>query len=201
MTVNRTRRNRSIGVLGGSFNPPHNGHLHISLMALKRIGLDEVWWLVTPGNPLKNHDGLHPLATRVDSANRLIGDPRIRVTTFEADNNFTYTADTLDALAARYPDTNFVWLMGADNLAEFHLWERWQDIFNSCAIAVFDRPGYSTKALTSPAASRFGRYRIDEADASLLKSEPAPAWSYLRGRTMAISSTLLRATRDMKERT
>lgn len=198
MTRNRTSRNRSIGILGGSFNPPHKGHLHISLMALKRIGLDEVWWLVTPGNPLKNHDGLHPLTTRVDRANRLIVDPRIRVTTFEADHGLKYTADTLEALANRYPDTNFIWLMGADNLAGFHLWERWQDIFNSCAIAIFDRPGYATKALTSPAANKFSRYRIDEADAALLKSRPAPAWSYLRGRTMAVSSTLLRATKNQE---
>lgn len=189
-----TRKNRAIGILGGSFNPPHKGHLHISLTALKRIGLDEVWWLVTPGNPLKNNSNLNPLNLRVDHANRLIGDPRIRVSTFEADHGFTYTADTLDALTNRYPDTRLVWLMGADNLTTFHQWERWQDIFRSCPIAVFDRPGYATKALASPAAKIFEHARIDDADASLLKSIEAPAWAYLRGPTMAISSTLLRAT-------
>ncbi len=195
----RTGKNRAIGILGGSFNPPHKGHLHISLMALKRIGLDEVWWLVTPGNPLKDHSELNPLTLRVDHASRLIGDPRIRVSTFEADNGYTYTADTLDALANRYPDASLVWLMGADNLAGFHRWERWRDIFNSCPIAVFDRPGYATKALASPAAKIFAHDRIDDADAPLLKSIEAPAWAYLRGPTMAISSTLLRATRRRPE--
>jgi nicotinate-nucleotide adenylyltransferase len=197
--VIRTGKNRTIGILGGSFNPPHRGHLHISLMALKRIGLDEVWWLITPGNPLKDNSELNPLSLRVDRANRLIGDPRIRISTFEADHGFTYTADTLDALAKHYPDARLVWLMGADNLAGFHHWERWRDIFNSCPIAVFDRPGYATKALASPAAKIFDRNRIDDADATLLKSIAAPAWAYLRGPTMAISSTLLRATQRQPE--
>lgn len=190
----RTGKNRAIGILGGSFNPPHRGHLHISLMALKQIGLDEVWWLITPGNPLKDNSELNPLVMRVDHASRLIGDPRIRVSTFEADHGYTYTADTLDALAARYRDARLVWLMGADNLAGFHHWERWRDIFRTCPIAVFDRPGYATKALASPAAKIFARDRIDDTDAALLKSVKAPAWAYLRGPTTAMSSTLLRAT-------
>lgn len=197
----QTRKNRAIGILGGSFNPPHRGHLHISLMALKRIGLDEVWWLITPGNPLKDNRELNPLGMRVDHANRLVGDPRIRVSTFEADNGFIYTADTLDALARRYPGASLVWLMGADNLAGFHHWERWRDIFKTCPIAVFDRPRYATIALASPAAKIFARNRIDDTDAALLKSIAAPAWAYLRGPTTAISSTLLRTTGKQTNRT
>lgn len=187
-------RNRSIGILGGSFNPPHRGHLHISLMALKRIRLDEVWWLVSPGNPLKDHSELNPLKHRVDHASRLIGDPRIRVSTFETEHGLTYTADTIKALSRKLPDARLVWLMGADNLATFHHWERWRNIFHTCAIAVFDRPGYAVPALASPAAKIFDQFRLDEADAELLAHAEPPAWAFLRGPTMAISSTLLRTT-------
>jgi nicotinate-nucleotide adenylyltransferase len=181
-----------IGLLGGSFNPPHDGHRHISELALQRIGLDALWWLVTPGNPLKTHDELAPLAERTAATRAIVSDSRIKVTTIEADIGQNRTRDTLRFLLRRTPTTRFVWLMGADNLAGFHRWQGWLDIAFMVPIAVFDRPNWSLRALTSPAALRLSRFRIDESDARLLPRLAPPAWAFLHTPRSSLSSTELR---------
>jgi len=192
----RERILRRIGLLGGSFNPAHQGHRHISLTALKTMALDEVWWLVSPGNPLKDHRELAPLAERVLRARNLANHPRIRVNTFEAERKLTFTADTIAALLAAYPAVGFVWLMGADSLTNFHHWERWHTIARSVPIAVFNRPGHAAPALHSPFASTYRDYRIDTADARLLPLLQPPAWMFFHGRALDLSSTELRKRRN-----
>lgn len=182
-----------IGLLGGSFNPPHEGHLHISEVALSTLGLDNIWWLVSPGNPIKSHDDLMALENRLAASRALINHPRIKVTGFEASMPTSYTAETLKFLTIRYPSVNFVWLMGADNLLNFHRWQKWQDIFMNVPIAVFDRPGYRLEALVSPAAHRFRRFQIPEKSARLLTHRPAPAWTFITHPLISQSSTALRA--------
>src|SRR5215471_9310588 len=145
----------SIGLLGGSFNPPHAAHRMISLIALRRLGLSKVWWLVSPGNPLKAHAELAPLADRLALCRRMANDPRIEVTGFEAELPTPFTASTLRFLKERYPRTRFVWIMGADNLAGFERWLRWREIFSTVPIAVVDRPGWRLKALASKPAQAF----------------------------------------------
>src|SRR5690606_10326285 len=154
-----------VGLLGGSFNPAHAGHRHISLEALRRLKLDEIWWLVTPQNPLKPVCGTAPLDRRVAAARRVADHPRIRVTDIERRLGTRYTADTLAALTARFPRTRFVWLMGADNLAQIHRWRHWTRIFHTVPIAVLDRPTYSLKASGGVAARRFARYRVSPREA------------------------------------
>jgi nicotinate-nucleotide adenylyltransferase len=139
------------GLLGGSFNPAHQGHLGLSLAAIEALGLDEIWWLVSPGNPLKDPDGMAPLAARFASATQIAGDAPIKVTAIERELGTLYTVDTLEALVARYPDRRFIWLMGADNLAQFHLWRDWRKIARAVPIAVATRPGYDDAALKAPA--------------------------------------------------
>ena len=147
------------GLLGGSFNPAHRGHRRISLFALRRLWLDEVWWLVSPGNPLKPAAGMAPLAARVAAAqNQARGSP-IRVTAIERELGMRYTVDTIRALLRRYPRRRYVWLMGSDNLAQFHRWKDWRRIARSMPIAVIARPGYDAVAMASPAMAWLGRYR------------------------------------------
>lgn len=181
-----------IGLLGGSFNPPHAAHVLISEIALKRLQLDRVWWLITPGNPLKSKDELLPLEQRLARCRALISDPRIIVTTFERELRSHYTAATLDYLTLRQPQTRFVWIMGADCLAQFHRWHRWRHIFQSMPVAVVDRPGWRLKAVASPAAQTFARHRLAEARAPLLAGLKAPAWTLLTGPLSPMSSTRLR---------
>lgn len=181
-----------IGLFGGSFNPPHAGHLLVSRESLKRLGLDAVWWLVTPGNPLKNNNGLRPLAARVQAARALIDHPRIHATGFEARHGFRYTYDTLAFLRQTLPGRHFVWIMGADSLAGFHHWERWEEIFRLVPIAVYTRPGPTRRAPLSRAAQHFVHHRLDESDARLLATSPAPAWVFLNGMMSPLSSTALR---------
>jgi nicotinate-nucleotide adenylyltransferase len=184
-----------IGLLGGSFNPPHAAHRLISEMALKRLGLDRVWWMVTPGNPLKSKSELATLADRLGACRAIARDPRIIVTAFEADLGTAYTAATLAFLKARYPRVRFVWLMGGDNLAGMHDWQHWRDIFASMPIAAIDRPGWRLKALSSPAARAFATARVAEASAGALPARTAPAWTFLTGPLSELSSTVLRAIR------
>ena len=139
------------GLLGGSFNPAHDGHRRVSLAAMEALGLDEIWWLVSPGNPLKPQMGMAPLAARFASARRAARRAPIRVTAIERELGTIYTADTLAALVARFPDRRFVWLMGADNLAQFHRWRDWRRIASMVVIAVIGRPGYDGAALKAPA--------------------------------------------------
>ena len=152
--------NRRIGLLGGSFNPAHSGHLEISLLALKLLKLDQIWWLVTPQNPLKSESGMASLVERIQSAKHIIGQNPIEVTDIEAEFGSTYTAETLIALKDRYPEANFAWLMGADNLCQIHRWKNWSRIFHTVPIAVFARPTYSSRAENSRAARRFSKYRV-----------------------------------------
>jgi nicotinate-nucleotide adenylyltransferase len=181
-----------IGLFGGSFNPVHRGHLHASELALKRLGLDRVWWLVTPGNPLKETRGLPPLATRITAARALARDPRIVVTGFEAEIGTRYTYDTIAYLRRRCPGVRFVWIMGADILGELHLWQRWRQIAELVPLAVVDRPGPTWRMLSAPAAHWLGRRRLPEADALLLPDTEPPAFVFLHGPRLNISSTLLR---------
>ena len=179
-----------IGLFGGSFNPPHAAHRAASLMAMKRLGLDRVWWLVSPGNPLKDTSALPPLADRVAAAQTLAAHPRIDVTGLEAAIGTRYSFDTLQWLRRRFPAVHFVWIMGADNLATFHHWQNWRGIADLVPIAVIDRTGAIG---AGPFAGRFWRYRLPEAQSRRLAVREPPAWVFLRGLKSPVSSTALRA--------
>ncbi len=181
-----------IGLLGGSFNPPHQGHALVTRLALRRLGLDRVWWLVTPGNPLKSPAELAALQERVEAARRLIAGPRVAVTDIEAQIGARYTYDTLAWLARRAPGARFVWLMGADNLRQFHLWRHWRAIADLTPIAVVDRPGSTLRAMASPAAVALAPWRTPERDALRLADQTPPALVFLHGPRSELSSTLLR---------
>lgn len=185
---------QAIGLLGGSFNPPHAAHRMISEVALKRLGLDKVWWIVSPGNPLKKRIDAAPLAERLRLCREVAKNPHIVVTDFEADLSTPYTASTLAFLKTRSPLVRFVWIMGADNLATFERWQRWREIFTMVPIVVVDRPGWRLKALASKAARAFAASRLPEADAGGLAHRPAPAWTFLTGPLSHVSSTALRST-------
>lgn len=189
-----------IGLFGGSFNPPHEGHVHVSEVALKRAGLDQVWWLVTPGNPLKDHGELAPLGERVRMARSMITHPRIRVTAFEAAHGLSYTAETLAVIRRMRPRLEFVWIMGADNLAGFHRWQDWQAIAASVPIVVVDRPGSTLSFLSARAAIRLARHRIDESDASLIGRVKPPAWTFIHAPRIALSSTAIRNAANSADR-
>jgi nicotinate-nucleotide adenylyltransferase len=184
---------QSIGLLGGSFNPPHVGHLLASRLALTRLGLDRVWWLATPGNPLKSDADLIALRARLAAARALIHDPRIFVTGFESEINSHYTADTLAYLATRASGARFVWIMGADNLAQFHMWKHWRDIAAGTPMLIVDRPGSSFTALSSRAGQALMRWRLPETETRLLAFKQPPAWVFLHGPRSSASSTILRA--------
>jgi nicotinate-nucleotide adenylyltransferase len=188
----------SIGLLGGSFNPPHEAHRQISLTALKRLGLDQVWWLVAPGNPLKDPTKLASLKDRVAAAKKMANSPQIEVTGFAASS--PYTIDLVTELKRRMPGVNFVWLMGADNLAQFHRWRSFDKIFAHMPIAVLDRPGFRLKARAGRAAHRFAPYRVDESDARGLARLEPPAWTILTHRLSDLSSTGLRAKKAAEKK-
>lgn len=182
-----------IGLLGGSFNPAHKGHLYIANQALKRLGLDQVWFLVSPQNPLKSPKGMAPLSERLTSCAKIVGqNPNIRITALETRLRTQYTAHTVSALKMRYPAMDFVWIMGADNLAAFHLWHQGDRIFKTCRIAIFHRPAYSIRALSSQTAHRYTRSRRCHGTARRLMQSSLPAWMFLPIRGMAISATQIR---------
>jgi nicotinate-nucleotide adenylyltransferase len=181
-----------IGLLGGSFNPPHAAHRAISLFALKRLRLDRVWWLLSPGNPLKDTGGLRDLNARADAAKRVADDPRIDVSCLEAVIGTRYTVDTIMHLRRRVSGARLVWIMGADNLAQFHRWKDWRRIAAEVPIAVIDRPPQSFRALAAPAAQALARYRLPENEAASLPDQRAPAWVFLTGMKLKMSSTGLR---------
>jgi len=183
---------RRVGLLGGSFNPAHEGHLDLSLEALRRLRLDEVWWLVSPQNPLKPVAGMAPLAARLAGARAWAAHPRIRGCALETALGTRYTAETLRALTARFPGVRFVWLMGADNLVQVSQWHDWTSIFHIVPVAVFDRPSYSLQAVAATAARRFARYRLPEARARGLPERRPPAWVFLHQRLNPQSSTRIR---------
>src|ERR1700748_1613397 len=181
-----------MGLLGGSFNPPHAAHRAISLFALKRLNLDRVWWLVTPGNPLKDHGALHELNERAEAARRLADDPRIDVSCLEAVIGVRYTVDTITYLRRRTSGLRLVWIMGADNLAQFHRWQNWQRIAASVPMAIIDRPPQSFRALSAPAAQSLAPWRVPENEPGPLANHRAPAWVFLTGLKIDLSSTGLR---------
>jgi nicotinate-nucleotide adenylyltransferase len=181
-----------IGLLGGSFNPPHAAHRAISLFAIKRLKLDRVWWLLTPGNPLKDTNGLHDLGERTEAARKTADDPRIDISCLEAVIGVRYTVDTIIHLRRRVSGVRFVWIMGADNLAQFHRWKDWRRIASEVPLAVIDRPPQSFRALAAPAAQALARYRLPENQAALLTDQPPPAWVFLTGMKLKMSSTGLR---------
>lgn len=182
-----------IGLFGGSFNPIHAGHILVMAETMRRLQLDALWVLVTPGNPLKDNAGLPPLEARVRAAREAITDPRIRVTGFEAARGFAYTWQTVDFLTSTLPGRRFVWIMGADSLADFHRWERWRDIAAKIPIAVYVRPGAGRRALASRAAATLDHAQLDESAGPRLAAARPPAWIFLRGRQSALSSTAIRA--------
>lgn len=185
---------KKIGLLGGSFNPAHAGHLHISQQALKRLGLDEVWWLVSPQNPLKPTKGMEKYETRFAKAQEMAADARIRVLDIEAREGLYYTIDTLTHLQKIQPRTKFVWLMGADNLSGFHRWRAWREIAQRIPIAVLDRAPYGMRALHQRFAMVFSRFRLGEQKARKLADSLAPAWIYLTIPRSPLSATELRKT-------
>jgi nicotinate (nicotinamide) nucleotide adenylyltransferase/ribosome silencing factor RsfS/YbeB/iojap len=180
--------------LGGSFNPAHGGHLHLSLLAVERLDLDEVWWLVSPQNPLKRVAGMAPFADRLDQARGVAaGHRHIIVSDLETRlGRSHYTADTLQALHRRFPRLRFVWLMGADNLVQLRYWQRWREIFRTAAIAVFDRPSYSLKALAGLPARRFARRRVPPSAARRLAEMKLPVWVFFHSRLDPRSATRIR---------
>ena len=185
-------RGQRIGLFGGTFNPPHEGHRRASLIALRQLGLDRVWWMVTPGNPLKENGGVPALAERMRAAARLASHPRIFVSGAEAGFRTRYTADLIEILKARAPTTRFVWIMGSDGLVDFHRWENWRGIAASVPIAVVNRPGTLLAPLHSRAAKALAGYRVDGEDAQILAARRPPAWVFLTGPRASISSTALR---------
>lgn len=184
-----------IGLFGGTFDPPHEAHLGASLLAMKKLRLDRIWWLVTPGNPLKDTRGLAPLARRIAAARALTRHPRIEVTGLEAVIDTRYTYDTVKWLVTHCPQLRFVWIMGADNLRSFHRWQRWRGIARLVPMAVVDRLGPSLYALAGVAGQALARARIPEAKAMGLADRKPPAWVYLHGLKSPLSSTALRAVR------
>jgi len=181
-----------VGLLGGSFNPAHAGHRHIAVLALDRLGLDAVWLLVSPQNPLKARAGMAPLDLRLDGAQRMARHPRIVATAIEGELGTRYTADTLDALRRRFPRTRFVWLMGADNLAQISRWQDWASIFRRTPVAVFARPPYSLQALGSKAAQRFRAARTSAPGAGRLGRKAPPCWAFLPIPLHPASATAIR---------
>ncbi len=184
-----------IGLLGGSFNPAHEGHIHVSEVALKRLGLDYVWWLVTPQNPLKSTRGMASLQERVQSARRVARHPRIIVMDIEHDFRTHYSYDTLCALQKRFPELKFTWLMGSDNLAIFRRWHRWAEFAQRVPIAVIQRPGSVLAALSAKPVQRFGLARIERG----LCRARTPAIAVIDGKRNAQSATAIRASQRFAE--
>lgn len=187
-----SRLSLRIGLLGGSFNPAHAAHREISLIALHRLKLDQVWWLVSPQNPLKQSNGMAPLAQRVAGARQVAAHPKIKVTNIETRLGTRYTADTLEHLQRHYPNCRFVWLMGADNLNQIRHWDRWQDIARAMPIAVLDRPGHNLTAPQSLAGRYLGRWRLPQHEAAALAHAKPPRFLLLKSKLNPLSATALR---------
>lgn len=192
------RPGQAVGLLGGSFDPPHQGHVHISREALKRFALDRVWWLVSPGNPLKTH-GPAPLARRMEACRAIVDHPRMAVSDFEARAGTRYTAETIAALQAAQPGVRFVWLMGADNLAQLHLWQDWREIMHRVPLGILARPEQRISARMSKAARIYAHSRMRPAQSRLLARSHAPAWCFVNVPMRGISSTELRAAGNWRD--
>ncbi|AHC73790.1 nicotinate (nicotinamide) nucleotide adenylyltransferase [Candidatus Endolissoclinum faulkneri L5] len=179
--------------MGGSFNPAHEGHRYVAKTAMKRLGVKEVWWLVSLQNPLKSRTDMAPFSARLECARKMALHPRIKIKDIESHLGTYYTADTLAALRLLCPNMSFVWIMGADNLVIFHRWERWLHIFHMVVIAVFDRPTYSLCSLASQTAKRFAKVRILNSNLQILARKKPPAWAFLHTSQCEESSTRIRA--------
>ena len=191
---------RTVGLLGGSFNPAHAGHRHISLYALKMLGLDAVWWMVSPQNPLKSTKDMAPLKKRMQSAEAVASYPKIIVTDIERHLHTRYTVDTLKALQQRFPATNFVWLMGTDNLRQVHLWHAWEEIFRRVPVAVLDRPPRGNSSKSCPASEIFRPSLLPQEKAASLKHAPLPAWCILHIPLNSLSATAIRKKAAKKKK-
>lgn len=192
MRVPAHGRGQRVGLMGGSFNPPHEGHREVADAAMRRLKLDQVWWIVTPGNPLKGHGDLRPLGERMSLVGRIAAHPRMRVTGFEADLGSPFTAVTIAFLKRRYSATQFVWIMGADSLAGFHRWQNWRSIAATVPMVIADRPEWRLKALASPAAQALSRFRLPESAAATLPGRTPPSWTFLTTRLIARASSEIR---------
>jgi nicotinate-nucleotide adenylyltransferase len=189
-------RGMTIGLLGGSFDPAHEGHVHITREAMKRMGLDRVWWLVSPGNPLKARQPA-PMRDRLAHAAKMMRDPRVVITGLEAALGTRTTADTIDRLRAIYPGVHFVWLMGADNLVQFHRWGRWRDILRSVPVGVLARPGSGVAARLSVAARAFRVHRVTRGE--VLGKRTPPVWSFVNLPMNDASSSAIRARGEWRK--
>ncbi len=187
--------NQKIGILGGSFNPAHEGHLSISKIALQRLNLDKVWWIISPRNPLKKYDILYDFEDRVSSAEKIIDTNHISISKLEKNAQIKYTIGTLEYLKTRYIGTKFVWIMGADNIREFHKWREWNKLTLSVPIAIIDRPSSSLDVTSSLFANKYRKYRVDEADSKNLADKKKLAWVFLRNKLNDQSSSQLRNSR------
>jgi nicotinate-nucleotide adenylyltransferase len=182
----------TIGLFGGSFNPPHDGHRLVAETAIKRLGLDQLWWMVTPGNPLKNASELLPLSKRIALSEAMAPGPRVKVTAFEAAYKVRFSADTVALVKAHHRNVNFIWVMGADNLKYFHHWQRWQKIAEMLPIAIIDRPGSTLSYVSSKMALTYDHARVDEDDAVSLAKLKSPAWTLIHGPRSSLSSSAIR---------
>jgi len=187
----------SVGLMGGSFNPAHEGHLHVARMCLQALGLDRIWWLVSPQSPLKSARDMAPLDARVKAARALVaasGEKRITVSDIETRLGTRYTFDTVTALKKRHSGVHFVWLMGADNMLQLPHWAKWRELAATLPMAIYPRPGYTLKARLSPAATLLRPVTIEASDAPLLPQLEAPALVFLQGREHPASATAIRAS-------
>ncbi len=185
-------RGQTVGLLGGSFDPAHAGHVHITREALRRFGLDRIWWLVSPGNPLKAQ-GPAPMAERLAEARRIMPDARVEISGIEAALGTRYTAQTLRRLRGLYPGVHFVWLMGADNLVQFDRWNEWRAILSMVPVGVLARPGYRMAAHQARAARIFAKARLDAERARGLARSAPPCWCFLQMPMSDLSSSAIRA--------
>lgn len=183
---------RKIGIFGGSFNPAHEGHLHLSLTAIKALDLDEVWWLISPQNPLKPRDETVSIQQRLVQAQNIAKHPKIKFTYFEQYLKSKHTSHTISYLNSRAPNAHFVWLMGADNLSNISYWKNWQTIFNAIPIAVFDRSGKHLSSITSKAACYFKAHRKPNNSSQILALQTTPAWCFIRIKRINRSSSAIR---------
>jgi len=193
--VRSVRETGRVGLLGGSFNPAHDGHRHVSLEALRRLDLDEVWWLVSPQNPLKSADDMGTLAERMEAARSVARHPRIAVSDVEAKFGTRYTVDTLALLHRRFPRIRFVWLMGADNMIQMPRWADWPALFEGTAVAVFARPTYSLKAMAGKVAQRYRHARVGSGRSRSLAALAPPAWTFFSIPLHPASATAIRAAK------
>lgn len=188
-------RGQRIGLLGGSFNPPHDGHRAASLLALRRLELDRVWWLVSPGNPLKDTRHLPSIESRVAAAREVAAHPRIAISAYEQELGSRYTVDVIAAVQRHSPTVRFVWLMGSDAFVDFHLWRKWRSILQRIPLAIVDRPGSTLRATHARAAGALAEARLPERSAARLADTQPPAFVFLHGRRSNLSSTTLRRER------